>query len=90
MLSGYATPEPVDVLPENWDAIQLFNAAATQWMRDPAGYRCGINYAALALPLAMLALRGRRAREAFAGMQVMEAEFIRRERAAAMRARTGG
>lgn len=90
MLSAWEEPEPLDVLPENWGAVQLFQAAATQWVRDPAGYRCGINYAGLALPLSLLALRGRRARDAFAGLQVMELEFIRRERHAAQRARTGG
>lgn len=90
MLSAWQTPEPVDVLPENWGAVQLFQAAATQWQRDPAGHRCGINYAGLSLPLSLLALRGRQAREAFAGLQVMELEFIRRERQAAQRVRTGG
>ena len=89
MLSAWQQPEPVDVLPENWDAVQLFQAAATQWLHNPAGYRTGINYAGLALPLSLLALRGRRAREAFAGLQVLEMEFIRRERQAASRARAG-
>jgi hypothetical protein len=71
--------EPFGVWPENWDAVQLFLAAGTQWRRS-AGMPTGIDYAALAWPMRSLGLRGRRAREAFAGMQIMEAEWLRRQR----------
>lgn len=62
--------------PENWDAVRLFQSMATQWRLDPMGGRDGLDYGALHWPLRTLRLHGRRARAAFAGLQVMEAAYL--------------
>ena len=33
------------VLPENWDAVRVFSASATQWRLGPSGHRTGLDYA---------------------------------------------
>jgi hypothetical protein len=69
--------------------VQLFMAMATQWRDTPAGHHSGLDYAALERPERQLRLYGRRARDAFAGLQVMEAEWlslVRAEAAAKARA----
>lgn len=73
--------QPLPVWPENWHAVQLFLHVGTQWRRDAAGYRYGIDYAALTRPERALGLRGRAARQAFEGLQLLEAEWLRLERA---------
>lgn len=69
------------VWPENWDAVQLFMTAATQWRMDAMGRQAGLDYAALDLPMRHLRLRGRRARAAFAGLQTIEAAYLKGARA---------
>lgn len=76
-----APDQPLPVWPENWGAVQLFLHVGTQWRRDAAGYRYGIDYAALTRPERALGLRGRTARQAFEGLQLLEAEWLRLERA---------
>lgn len=66
------------VWPENWDAVQLFLTAGTQWRFDAMGRKSGLDYRALDWPMRRLRLRGRRAREAFSGLRTMEAVFVRR------------
>lgn len=76
-----APEQPLVVWPENWHAVQLFLHVGTQWRRDAAGHRYGIDYAALTRPERALGLRGRAARQAFDGLQLLEAEWLRLERA---------
>lgn len=76
-LASAAECELLDIWPENWGAVCLFMAAITQWRRGINGEWLGIDYGALAHPERLLRLRGRRARDAFAGLQVMEAEWKR-------------
>lgn len=80
LLSVHEALPDFPVWPENWDAVQLFLAAGTQWRLDPLGRRAGMDYAALAWPMRHLRLRGRRARAAFDGMRTMEAEFVKRDK----------
>lgn len=69
--------------PENWPAVQLFLAMTTQWRYTPAGHHAGLDYTALQHPMAALRLHGRAARDAFSGLQVIEAEWLRLVRAEA-------
>jgi hypothetical protein len=44
--ADYAADEDVDVWPENWDAVLLFDAIGTQWLVGPNG-PYGLNYLVL-------------------------------------------
>ncbi len=33
-----------EVLPENWDAVRVFAACSTQWLRDARGIPIGLRY----------------------------------------------
>lgn len=81
LLSGAQAAPPFAVWPDNWDAVCLFETMATQWDYDPAGRQCRLVYEAADLPMRHLGLRGRRARAAFAGMQIIEAAWLKRVRA---------
>ncbi len=65
----------MDVWPENWNALRLFQALRTQWRVGPGG-PVGLDYAALPTVLRLIGLRRRDAREAFEGLQVMEGEAL--------------
>lgn len=70
-----SAPKPLELWAENASAVALFQAVCTQWRMGPGG-AIGLDYAVLPLVLRQLALRGRAAREAFAGLQTMEAEAL--------------
>jgi hypothetical protein len=74
------------VWPENWPAVQLFQAMATQWHTSGMGYRTGLVYASVPQVQAQLRQRGRLARDAFAGLQVLEARWLAREHQARAKA----
>lgn len=74
--SEYREAEPFDVWPENWDAVRLFQACSTQWRRNGMGMETGLDYHALDRPEQQLRLHGRKAREAFWGLQVLEVEWL--------------
>ena len=38
-------PEEFVVLPENWDAVRVFCAAASQWRMGLSGHCVGLDYA---------------------------------------------
>lgn len=76
---------PFPVWPDNWDAVQLFLHAGTQWRLDAAGGRAGLDYPALQWPMQALRLRGRRALRAFTGLQAMEAAYLKHSHAAQQR-----
>lgn len=81
LLSVHSALPDYPVWPDNWDAVQLFVVAGTQWRVDPSGRQTGLDYAALSLPMRHLRLRGRRARQAFAGLQVIESAWLKGARA---------
>lgn len=70
-------PEPE--LPELWaehvEAVRLFEAMLTQWRPGAAG-AVGMDYAVLPVVERRLRITPRRARAAFAALQVMEAEAL--------------
>lgn len=70
------------VWPENWAPVQLFLAASTQWHTDAMGRRTGLVYASIPVLMHQHRLRGRAERDAFAGLQVLEARWLLRERQA--------
>lgn len=76
------------ICPEQWDAVRLFQACATQWRYAGAtGEIIGLDYAGVGVVISRLHFPD----EAFAGLQVMESEALRywsgeREK----RARRGG
>lgn len=51
-LSAYAAQPPVDVWPENVQAVALFQNLGTQWLPAPMGGYLGLNYAVLPTVLA--------------------------------------
>jgi hypothetical protein len=77
LLSVHEALPDYPVWPDNWDAVQLFMSAATQWRLDAMGRQAGLDYGALQLPMQHLRLRGRRARLAFAGLQTLEAAYLK-------------
>lgn len=70
----------IDVWPDNWGHITLFNSLATQWRLGPNGKPTGLDYTAVMGALDDLA--GRRMRrkargEFFCDLQFMESEALR-------------
>ncbi|MCU7934111.1 MAG: DUF1799 domain-containing protein [Candidatus Thiodiazotropha sp. (ex Dulcina madagascariensis)] len=61
--------EIFDVLPENWDAVRLFNAVRTQWrIGGMAGIPTGLDYPAVEMVMNRLGFDD----AAFAQLQLME------------------
>lgn len=58
--------------PENWDAVQLFGAMATQW-RVTMGGVLGLDYPAL---MAVMPLYGEPSRDLLDRVRVMEATVL--------------
>lgn len=69
-------PQEIEVWPETDTPARLFAGLLTQWRMGPAG-PVGLDYAALPVVERRLRIGRRAAREAFAGLQVMEAEALR-------------
>lgn len=68
-------PDEFTLWPETADAFRLFETMLSQW-RTGAGGPTGLDYAALPVAAKLLRMSGRKMREAFAGMRVMEAEAL--------------
>ena len=71
-------PPPVEdtaltVLPENWDALQLFLGCQTQWRHGPSGHRTGLDYAGCQ---AAAAADGIDWQTAINGLRVLEREIL--------------
>lgn len=66
--------EDFGVWPENWDAVRVFTACATQW-RISAGHRTGLDYAALYAVIQMLGITANE--DLLARIQVLEAEALK-------------
>lgn len=71
-------PTEYGVLPENWDAVNLFMGLQTQWQMTPSGARSGLNYTSVRI---VSNLRGLKLTpELFADIQLMELTLINTER----------
>lgn len=73
------TKNDFEVLPPNWNAVQLFLALTTQWRCVGLGtmtrsqiVRTGIDYVAVEPVMRVMGIKRRRQREAFEQLQVME------------------
>lgn len=73
MAAALAAPAPVDVYPENWPALQLMLALATQWHQGFNG-KTGLIYASIPLVMDMHPPADRQ--DAFAALQVIEREML--------------
>ena len=73
MAAALAAPVPVDVYPENWPALQLMLALATQWHQGFNG-KTGLIYASIPLVMDMQQPADRQ--DAFAALQVIEREML--------------
>lgn len=60
------------VLPENWDALELFLACATQWRYAPMGGATGLDYTALQSVMTMHQVPATEQRERLAQVQRIE------------------
>ena len=68
--------QEVELWSVNVDAMVLFGVMGSQWRTGPGGV-LGFDYAVLPLVERRLGFTRRRARRAFEGLQVMEAEAVR-------------
>lgn len=77
-LPAATLPEVFEVLPENWETVQVFEACASQW-RWVSGMtiaRTGLDYTAVAAVMHMMGCpRGERA-GIFDGIRLMEVEVL--------------
>lgn len=71
-------PTAYGVLPENWDAVNLFLALQTQWYYKPDGMHSGLNYTSVRI---VSNLRGLKLTpDLFADIQLLELTLINTER----------
>lgn len=62
---------PVDIWPENWDAVRFFRRLYTQWRYGMNG-RTGLDYTAVLAMLRSYRYPQKKADEIFAAVQIME------------------
>lgn len=77
-------PAP-EVLPEQLEALTLYDAVSTQWRRGPSGAVTGLDYAGVESLMRVQGLRGETRRELFAALRVMERETLNVSRELARR-----
>lgn len=65
-------PEPVEVWPENWQAVEVFDALGTQWAVAPSGKAIGLRYEAMPLVMRIHAVAPADRRQVFEDVRVME------------------
>ena len=70
-----ARQETVEVWPENWPAVELFCAVATQW-RASFGGVIGLDYTAVEAAMRMLRIKPADRPDLFVRLQVMESEAL--------------
>lgn len=66
------------VWPDNWRAVEVFAAMATQWRVAPSGNRYGLDYTALPAVCDLMRVDGDRT-ELFGSLRVMESEILERQ-----------
>lgn len=67
--------EEVEVWPDVWPALRLFEAMSTQW-RTGQGGTSGLDYAAVPATAAMLGIRRRDLAEIFPDLRALEVEAL--------------
>lgn len=70
-----ASQETVEVWPENWPAVELFCAVATQW-RASFGGVIGLDYTAVEAAMRMMRIKPDDRRDLFARLRVMESAAL--------------
>lgn len=70
-------PKHIEVEEENWDTLLIFLALGTQWRKQYAGMDgtlvyLGLDYPGLEVVIRMNGFKGKKAREIFDGIQLME------------------
>ncbi len=70
-----ASGPPVEVWPDNWEAVQLFLGVSTQW-RAGFGGAIGLDYGAIESAFRFKAIPRLRWGELFEDLQVMEAAAL--------------
>jgi hypothetical protein len=73
MAAALAAPAAVDVYPENWAALQLMLALATQWHQGFNG-KTGLIYASVPIVMDLNPPADRQ--DTFAALQVIEREML--------------
>lgn len=69
-------PSYLDVWPENWPAVQVFEAMQTQWRFNPMGGISGLEYASLPVVIRLLGFNARSYHEIFPAIRIMEMEAM--------------
>lgn len=74
---GNSEPEAFGVLPENWNAVQVFFSLTTQWRVDRGGVLAGLRYGALEI---VMAHQDAEPHDTFARVQIMERAAVDQSR----------
>lgn len=67
--------DDVEVWPDNWPALRLFNAMSTQWRTGAVG-ATGLDYSVIREVAMLIGIKKRQIPELFPDLQVMEAEAL--------------
>lgn len=65
----------IEVWPENWQVVCLFQSMQTQWVYDQ-GCRTGLNYVALKTVEKRIGIRKKDRKQVFRKLQTLEIEFL--------------
>lgn len=66
----------VEVWPENWAAVEVFEALSTQWRTGPMGGVIGLDYAAIPAVLRLMDVPRDQWRVLFTDLREMESEAL--------------
>jgi hypothetical protein len=66
----------VEIWPDNWPAIELFEQLDTQWLVGPGG-AYGLNYSSLQSTLSMLDIERDRWADLFSDIRILEASALK-------------
>jgi hypothetical protein len=64
----------LEIWPENWEAVEVFVAMATQWRHSSLGGVVGLDYVALNTVMGILAVRD--VKDVFYCVRIMESEAL--------------
>ncbi len=72
-------PQPIEVWPDHWQPVEVFEAMVTQWTIAPSGRRVGLRYETMLGPggvMDTLGVAPDDRREVFDYVRTMEAELL--------------
>lgn len=69
-------PAPVEVWPENWQAVLVFDALGTQWAVAPSGRVIGLRYEVVPMVMRLHTVAASQRREVFEDLRVMESAVL--------------